>query len=136
MLCIHLPKHRPSFFPSAGHPARGPIWSYHLFAKPQICTILGEQLQLCQIPSCLSVREQPLRKHQVRKPRHGVSKSGHRHLVLANQFFLNCKPSAMQLFLCPWEEGTRPRAWDVFQQNIYTRPSAVCQRSATWPDRY
>lgn len=135
MPCIHLPKHCLSIFPSAGCPARGPTFSYHLFAKPQMCTVLGEQPWLCQIPYHLSAREQPLCKRQVRKPQREVSKSGCRHLVLANQFFLNSKPRAMQLFLCPWEEGTRPWTSEVFQQNIYTRPSAVCQ-SATWPDRH
>lgn len=89
------------------------------------------------LPNLLTpVSERTASLHQVRKPQRGVSKSGCRYLVLANQFLLNSKPRAMQLFLCPWEERTRPRTSDIFQQNIYTRPSAVCQRSAMWPERH
>lgn len=133
--CIHLPKHCLSIFPSAGCPASEPIFSYHLFSKLQMCTVLGSTSALKNPLPPVSERAISLQVSGAKALVWGVSKSGCRHLVSANKFFLNSRPRAMQLFLCPWEERTRPWTPDVFQQNTYTKPSAVCQWSVTCSDR-
>lgn len=103
---------------------------------------LGQPPRLCQIPHCLPATEQPLHKHQVQKPQGGVSRSGCGHLVLANQFFLNSKPRAMQFFLSPWEEGDpRPRMFSSrtfiqgLQQSARGVPRGQTDVKQSWSPR-